>query len=252
MMTRALGILFGYIREHPLKCPRSHYELECRLGTIDVCSSAFTAGYTVDELVVVERFLAALRASADSPGSSMEHTSTELYCLAYFDNGFRQRSRANPGVVKKTNVATVDFTTNRLKDVRLSLSVETTYEKSMTVPPSSMVVCQRHSFRTGGFQYDITKRTTQQRNKRDACLYPCTYHVELEVDTAEAKIGDIAAHLVAMLGSYYKDSSDRLVKLPPLRARFHRVVSTKPAFDVLKYVDGDSGASFNASPDSGV
>lgn len=241
MLTRALGILLGYIRENPLKCPRSHYELECRLGTIDVCSSAFTAGYTVEELAVVERFLEALRESVKSPDASMEHTSTELYCLAYFDNGFRQRSGSNSSVVKKTNVAIVDFTTNRLKDIRLSLSVETTYEKTMTVPPSSMVVCQRHSFRTGGIQYDITKRTTQQRNKRDACLYPCTYHVELEVDTGDAKVGEIAAHLVAMLGSYYKDPSGRLVKLPPLQARFHKVVSTKPFFDVLKYVDGDCG-----------
>ena len=241
MLQRVIRTILRYAQEHPLTDPRATYELEIRVGNLDTSTGKFTPGYTTDELPVVSNLLSAMDASVDRKDCDFELVSKSLYCIAYYDCGVRKSSNDNGTIVQKNPIVTVDFTTNRHKDIRLCLSLETTVCKTpgTNVVPSAVVMCQRHKYTSNSVIYDISKRTTKQVNKRDACLYPCVYHVELEAGRLDIDPGLFSQCAIALLGSYYKEK-DAYMRLPPAILKVHGVKSKYSAFDVLKYVNLDT------------
>lgn len=239
-MIRVLKCIGEYCKKNKLP-DNQVYEIECRLGDIDLATGHFSPGYTAEELKNVDGLIKAL----ESKECQAESISDQIYSIAYYNDGTR-KSTVSSSFLKKQPILTVDFVTNRQKDVRIALSVE----KSKSIGPNSthptgIVVAQRKSYRILDHQIDITKRTKKTQSKRDCTLYLCDFHVEIECPTQNNKVNVTVAILNAVLGNYIKQSdpsqngksTHAYSRRPTLTTKVHSIKTEVTAFENLKMIE---------------
>lgn len=225
----------AYVQGHPLTDSKQTYELEVRIGNL-VSDGQFQCGYTHDEKVCIQNLIQSLE-KASEQSEAIQALPASTYAIAYYKDGLRKSSLG--GIVSKKTVFTADFKTDRHKDIRVVLNIETAMP-SNAIPVSkahtAMCLLQRKSFINGAYRFDVTKRTPKRMNKNDCCLSPCEYHVELELTSFEASAQGLVDRTHVLLGTHYENSSGDIIRLLPPRLVFQGVRSSKMEFKQLNHV----------------
>lgn len=238
-----------YVSANPLSDAAQAYELEIRIGNL-LSDGQFRSGYQQDQKHTIQTLIQSLE-HASTVSDAMQALSPVTYATAYYKDGLRKSS--NAGVQRKKTVFTADFKTDRHKDLRVVLSIETTLPTAalpVAEPHTSMCLLQRKSFVNGPYRFDVTKRTPKRMNKNDCCMAPCEYHVEVELDlkrvvasadvssgaSLERTVHGLVERARVLLGSHRTEASGKMTRLLPPRFVFQGARSSKQEFRRLNHV----------------
>lgn len=177
-------------------------ELELRVGQFTP-SNKFIAGYHFNHRVVINRLIDRMSTVCEER-ENWANKKQYMFMRAAYPSGIRQTCIPNVQKTFSTKkvIEKLDLSSDRLYDLRISLSMEEPVniknnreirEMVKKRKPYSIRIIQRASFvetlpldLEGGtfqLQFDISKVSPQAKNKLECTNQPCSYHCEIELLT---------------------------------------------------------------------